>query len=327
MMDHKDIVLGPKPGKFAILCDRKILVAAPRSRSALSTQGALAVQLKYADRKHLDNFDYQPICKFSVDGCKLGLMHPYSKALHIWDLEGGVRLGPLLTPAGGLSRFYDYAFSPDGDHIVACMYDGALFLWSVSKALGLGEVSQVHVLPASAKAGQDGEPCKAIGFSSDEYGGQTVVVCDGLGSLWWFGVVDTTPRAEEATPPVKQPRDSWLEIVRKASRTDFLMHATWGVLGTVDSNALFSCKFAADGSVGVLMPNSQKAEVWDLVGRKILRTCNFQVHLGPMKPLPFPHNVAFSGDFALVGTGAAESKFVHCTTTSTYDDLKKQVSH
>lgn len=327
MMDHKDIVLGPKPGKFAILCNRKILVAAPRSRSLRSTQGTLAVQLKYADRKHMDNFNYSPIGKFSMDGCKLGLVHPYSEALHIWDLEGGVRLGPLLAPEA--LRFCDYAFSQDGNHIVACMCNGALFLWSVSRALGFGEIVQVHVLPVNTKDEQSGDPCKAIGFSIDENGDTTVVVCDGLGSLWWFGAVEcaTQTAVRSRTLSERGVRDTWQEIIRKASRTDVLMSITWGLLESVEANAQFSCKFSADGSVGVLMPNPKKAEVWDLVGRKILQTCNFQVNLGSSSTFSFPHNIAFSGDFALVGARAAVSKFVHCTTSSTYDDLKQHVSH
>lgn len=321
--DYKDIVLGSTPGQFAILCSDKILLAGPRRQQKSESQGALAVRIKYASCHCLDDFSQDPIGRFTRDSKKLAVLHPFSSSMHLWELEKGIKMGPILCKDPDHEKFCDFSFSVDGMRMVTGMSSGSLEIWLVCSESGVKHITAIDVLPASAKSQRRGIFFNGVTFSHDEKGEETVVVCDGNGYLRWYQPHRATagPKSETVTEwglhmfprNVYPPQMNTLDLTK------------WDLICTENAHGTASCEFASDGLTGVLMSGHKKGFVWDLVKRAVIKSFEYKVHLGRGSRIPFPDNISRTGDFSVVGMRENDSEFVVCTPDTTYENLAEQV--
>lgn len=324
--DHKDIVMGSAHGQFAILCSNKILLAVPRREQSAGGQGVLAMKIKYANRDLLDDFSQQPIGRFTRDGKKLGILHPFSSALHVWSLEEGIKMGPIVHSAADQAKFCDFCFSIDGERMAVCMNDGSVDLWSIGSTPGVGHLANIDVLPETAMSLKRGNYFNGVSFSHDGKSQETVVVCDGNGLLRWYHL-----RRHYSSSTMPRALDKRLSGVRRFysqarsssdSTRDLLI---WDLFCTENGGGRLSCKFSSDGTTALIMKSQRKGTIWDIVRRTKIKSFEYKVRLGRRSNIPFPFNLSKDGGFSVVGKGDCTNAFVVCTPDTTYKEIDEQV--
>ncbi|CAD7705341.1 unnamed protein product, partial [Ostreobium quekettii] len=87
----------------------------------------------------------------------------------------------------------------------------------------------------------------------------------------------------------------------------------------------FHCTFSQNGKRAVQMQDPQTALVWDLVGRRVLNTVQFNLRLGLTGEFPFPLNIHPEGVSAVVGTLRDGPGMQVLTWDTTEDILRENV--
>ena len=199
---------------------------------------------------------------FSQDGNRLGVIRSNTSTMYILDFSCGSVI-PLAEEGALVTEFQMFAFSADGNRLASVMSSGRVLLWDLSAEPGLlGRKAEMGNLRS-----RSADHAKAITFSHDEEGNETVVVCEYSGSLIWM---DT---------------QNCLSVDR------------WEMVGQKDCRA---CLFQPDGLMAAIVPGEQDSVVvFDLVHRAELRQVPFFWTWGDLAPSPY--SIARDGSFAVVG--------------------------
>eukprot|EP00803_Ostreobium_quekettii_P000555 evm.model.scf_322.4 EVM.evm.TU.scf_322.4 scf_322:80745-87058(+) len=230
---------------------------------------------------------------FSHDGEKVGILQADRETIFIWDCQDAVLHEVSLAQQEMASihsrRFSRFNFSRSGESVVACVQEGNIFLWALDgqvtkrslkqdsdddepkmaptvSSRRYARVGAMYSDPSSAKSD---DPCRAICFSHDQDGSETVVAFREDGALIWFEV---RPGTEDS-------------IIYK-------------VKGEPETRCVFSCC----GTRALVFDKSEgtKIHIWDLVHRMKVRTVEYRINLNDTHG--FPTNVSpTDGAFAVVG--------------------------
>ncbi|GMH43596.1 hypothetical protein BSKO_11518 [Bryopsis sp. KO-2023] len=316
-----DIMFGTNPGQFAVIGEHAILTMIPRPPCPNPMYGAQAAFLEYGDSRTID-VNQKAICKFSLSGRQLGLLHECSRSMHVWDLDMG-NTNVLSVEDSGV-KFSNFAFSNDGRVLAVCYSDGSLGVWDI-----LESGPQLRETVASIRVGPaEGSPCEKMAIVSENSTCLQIVTYDSTNTLTWVSITwigmgsDSQNRGAKSMMPRlwssagSKPQKSRIE--GKVDHVDVDRQEAFGD---------YSCKFSCDGSKGLLMPDPQTVSVWDLVHKNVVSTVTYKVNLGPVDPGKYCGNVAFSGDFVVLGKSTSgTNEFVIAREGSTAEELGFQLA-
>lgn len=235
-------------------------------------------------------------------------------------------MGPIVSSTADQAKFCNFSFSANGEKLAACMNDGSVDLWSVSKAAGVYRIANIDVLPETAMSLKRGKFFNDIVFSHDENGQETVVVCDGNGCLRWYHQQNVY--SSITMPKIQKNRTAGHNLFYSQGGNSFTSADTpdaWKLLGSENGGGRLSCKLSSNGLTGVLLKSYRKGVLWDLVKRVKVKSFEYKIHLGHRSRIPFPFNLSSDTDFSVVGKGEHSSGFVLCTTDTTYKEIDEQV--
>lgn len=300
--EQKDVVLGNKPGKFALVGNDCLIICAPRPPSNDGCRGSLLASLKYVDAQRLDNLQQCPLGHFSHDGKVIGLLHPGSSVIHLWDLDTGKKLPNNLAKPHRES-FLNFAISSDGSEVVASTSQMMLLWWRT----GMPDITQPITIDHIKG------DCTVLGFSRDLNGGRTVVACISSQRLvWWvlskdFGEEISFSRSEESWMAVKKAVKGHSFQNREAAR-QATTNGPWKELDMIEVDASKGCTFSSDGREAVTIGKGMVVFAVNLVSRMVVK--KYKYSSAPYFMSSLSKRIEASGASIVLGTGADGPGFV-----------------
>lgn len=300
--EQKDVVMGNKRGKFALVGNDCFIICAPRPPSNDGCRGSLLASLKYVDAERLDNLLQPPLGRFSSDGKIIGLLHPGSPVVHLWHLDMGKKL-PNIRVESHRETFTNFALSSNGSDVVTETSQMVLLWWRT----GLPETTQ------SIKIDHIKGDCTELGFSKDFHGSKTVVACISSQCLTWWILSKNTSRevsfakSEESWSAVKKA------VTGHSSQNRNAVHQAaeekpWKKLDMIEVDACKGCNFTSNGMKAVVIGKDMTVLTVDLVDRTIIK--KYKYNAIPYSLAHLSRRIESSGASIVLGTRASEPGFV-----------------
>ncbi|GMH39374.1 hypothetical protein BSKO_07272 [Bryopsis sp. KO-2023] len=317
------IVMGLAEGNFAIVGSDGIMVMSPRVRG--TNAGALVLSLAYENKAPAD----RPLsCKFSMDGRFLGLLQVGASLMTVWDLDIGTTYHVELAEKNEMAkRFVAFALSSDGDFLATLSLDRAVRLWDVS-----GDTCLLVEVVGALSESRDIMPSITMTFSQGLQGNMALVVCDECGDLTWFVSAPSrrSPRLSDAQLGADRglefPFIPWLNRSKQSASSNNRGIFKQSSMHTESGAGKHSCRFSDDGTIGVLMPDPKRVDIWDLAEQVDKNTVEYEVSPGYRSHVSVGSSMCMDGVFSVVGTKGKETDLVFCRPETTKEELQENMT-
>ena len=264
-------------------------------------KGQQAIELSYFDDSNTSEARVK--MAFSSCGDVLGVLHVGSAFLHLWNVHDGTYLSLTDRAVGDFpvsyGDFLDFALAVDFS--LSAVDSSLLVTYTTSREMLIWNCTTSAQSIVGVIHSEDAGLIQAIGFLPHA---ETIVTCESSGDLVWYSLNDATRRRHDvqhfSRDSVEEPllrtasRDSlaetrtWIsrantarvfkaprrirsEINRNSEHAGAVLRFSLSEFERKNALGSYRCRFSADCSIAVLMPDPTRAYVWDLERRCVIQ--------------------------------------------------------